>query len=395
MAVKYFDRVKETTTTTGTSDAALAGAASGYRAFSSVLSDGDLCYYCMEVASGGAWEMGIGTYSSMGNIARTVILSSSNSNSIVSFSAGTKNIFMTVPAQAFTSFSYPPINGFRLSAQTSTPVSTSDQGGAFSVYLTPYTSTAISVPNSSGTDLVVMESSEISFSLSMAGLSAATNYDVYAYNSGGTLTLAMDAGWMSDTLRMSSFNRLRGLLVNSGTVGSCAANCGLYVGTFRTSDLSGTTLEDTKAKRYIWNMFNRVPRFMSVVDTTNSWTYSTSSYRAANNTTNNRVAYVHGMADVLVEAIVKAYCLNGTAGFCAAGVGVDSTTTNSCQTYGGGVPTTATTAYDVGGVYKGYPGLGYHTLQWIELGRGSGTTTWYGDNNLTYLQSGLTAVSDG
>jgi hypothetical protein len=90
MAVKYFDRVKETTTTTGTSDAALAGAASGYRAFSSVLSDGDLCYYCMEVASGGAWEMGIGTYSSMGSIARTVILSSSNSNSIVSFSAGTK-----------------------------------------------------------------------------------------------------------------------------------------------------------------------------------------------------------------------------------------------------------------------------------------------------------------
>jgi len=395
MAVKYFDRVKETTTTTGTSDASLGGAVTGYRAFGSVLTDGDMCYYCMEVASGSAWEMGIGTYSSMGTLARTVVLSSSNSNSLVSFSSGTKNIFMTVPAQAFTTFAHNPVNGFRLTGQTGVPITTSDQAGVMSIYLTPYISNVISVPNSAGTDLVTIESSQVTYSLGMAGLSQATNYDLFAWNNGGTLTLAADPGWMGDTGRMSSFNRVRGLLVNASSVGSCGANCGLYVGTFRTSDASGTTLEDTKGKRYIWNMYNRVPRFMSVVDTTNTWTYNTSSYRSANNSTANRVAYVHGMADVLVEARVKAMCLNSTAGFCAAGVGIDSTSSNSCQTYGAGVPTTATTSYDVGGEYKGYPGLGFHYLQWVELGRGSGTTTWHGDNNLSYLQSGLTAVTQG
>lgn len=90
------DRVKETTTTTGTGTVTLAGAATGFRTFSSVLATGDTCYYCIDDGAG-AWEVGLGTLASSTTLARTALLSSST-GSAVSFSAGTKTVFLTVPA---------------------------------------------------------------------------------------------------------------------------------------------------------------------------------------------------------------------------------------------------------------------------------------------------------
>lgn len=87
MALKVRDRVKETTTTTGTGTITLAGAVTGFRTFSSVLSDNDTTYYA--IVGDTQFEVGLGTYSS-NTLARTTVLSSSNSNSAVSFSTGTK-----------------------------------------------------------------------------------------------------------------------------------------------------------------------------------------------------------------------------------------------------------------------------------------------------------------
>lgn len=91
------DRVRETTTTTGTGAITLAGAATGFRAFASVMSSpSDTCYY---VISGGAeWETGLGTYSAANTLTRTTVLRSSNANAAVSFSAGTKDVVMTLLA---------------------------------------------------------------------------------------------------------------------------------------------------------------------------------------------------------------------------------------------------------------------------------------------------------
>lgn len=94
-----FDRVKETTTTTGTGTITLAGAATGYRSFA-VVGNGNTCYYA--IVGGAEWEVGIGTYTSSGTtLARTRVLASSNSGSAVNFSAGSKDVFLTAPAQAF------------------------------------------------------------------------------------------------------------------------------------------------------------------------------------------------------------------------------------------------------------------------------------------------------
>ena len=95
MALVISDRVKETTTTTGTGTVTLAGAVTGFRAFSAVLSNSDTTYYAIVGAN--QFEVGIGTYTS-GTLSRDTVLSSSNSNALVEFSAGSKNVFITQPA---------------------------------------------------------------------------------------------------------------------------------------------------------------------------------------------------------------------------------------------------------------------------------------------------------
>ena len=97
MAFVVKDRVKETTTTTGTGTITLAGAESGFQAFS-VIGDGNSTYYA--IVGDTEFEVGIGTYTSSGTtLARDSVNSSSNSGSLVNFSAGTKDVFVTLPAE--------------------------------------------------------------------------------------------------------------------------------------------------------------------------------------------------------------------------------------------------------------------------------------------------------
>lgn len=98
MALVLADRVKETTTTTGTGAITLAGAATGYQAFS-VIGDGNTTYYCIAGQGTSEWEVGYGTYTSAGNtLSRDVVFGSSNSGAAVNFSAGTKDVFLTAPS---------------------------------------------------------------------------------------------------------------------------------------------------------------------------------------------------------------------------------------------------------------------------------------------------------
>lgn len=99
MAFKLFDRVKETSATTGTGALSLAGAVSQFIAFSSVYSNGDTFYYCIQDQSGTAWEVGLGTYTSSGNLlTRTTVKASSNSGSLVNFTSGALYAFTVMPA---------------------------------------------------------------------------------------------------------------------------------------------------------------------------------------------------------------------------------------------------------------------------------------------------------
>lgn len=95
--MEFGDRVKETTTTTGTGAITLGGAVSGFRTFASVYADTDEVPYAIVSEDESEWEVGIGTMG-VGTLARTTVVSSTNSNAAVNFSAGTKTVFATWPS---------------------------------------------------------------------------------------------------------------------------------------------------------------------------------------------------------------------------------------------------------------------------------------------------------
>ena len=99
MALVVKDRVRETTTTTGTGTITLGGAATGFQSFS-VIGDSNTTFYTIQLSNTNEWEVGIGTYTSSGTtLSRDTILESSNGGSAVNFSAGTKDVFVTYPAE--------------------------------------------------------------------------------------------------------------------------------------------------------------------------------------------------------------------------------------------------------------------------------------------------------
>src|SRR3990167_801829 len=90
MGLKFVDRVKESTTTTGTGTVNLAGAQSGYQGFVAGIGSGNACYYV--IAAGTEWEVGLGTVT--------------DAAPKVNFSAGSKDVFLTLPAAGLLPRSY-------------------------------------------------------------------------------------------------------------------------------------------------------------------------------------------------------------------------------------------------------------------------------------------------
>ena len=126
MALVLKDRVKETTTTTGTGSFALAGAVTGYDSFGQI-GNGNTTYYAVYLDGGSEWEVGIGTYTAPSTLARTTILASSNAGNIVTFSAGQKTIWCDYPAgkavytDATGSISQPIVNISGITGSISSP----------------------------------------------------------------------------------------------------------------------------------------------------------------------------------------------------------------------------------------------------------------------------------
>ena len=98
MAFVIADRVRETTTTTGTGTITLGGAVTNFETFTANLSNSDTTYYAIVDNTNGAFEVGVGTFTASGTTLARSVLASSNSNNLVDFGAGTKDVFITVPA---------------------------------------------------------------------------------------------------------------------------------------------------------------------------------------------------------------------------------------------------------------------------------------------------------
>ena len=99
MALVINDRVKVTSTTTGTGAMALGSAVTGFETFAAGIGNNNTTYYCIFNQGTTEFEVGLGTLDgSSANLTRTTVISSSNSDAAVNFAAGTKDVFCTLPA---------------------------------------------------------------------------------------------------------------------------------------------------------------------------------------------------------------------------------------------------------------------------------------------------------
>jgi hypothetical protein len=103
MSISFHDRVKETTTTTGTGPLTLAGAVAQFKSFSSryAVNADDMFNYYVVGQTGAEWEAGIGQLTATSTMARISVTESSNNDTFVNFSAGTKDVFVAVPGTWF------------------------------------------------------------------------------------------------------------------------------------------------------------------------------------------------------------------------------------------------------------------------------------------------------
>jgi len=106
MALILRDRVRETSTTSGTGSFTLGGAVLGFRTFASVMAGFDTTFYTITNPGTNEWEVGVGTYIPANVLSRTQVYASSNGGSLVSFSAGTKDVFMTYAAAQAVTLAY-------------------------------------------------------------------------------------------------------------------------------------------------------------------------------------------------------------------------------------------------------------------------------------------------
>ncbi len=268
------------------------------------------------------------------------------------------------------------ING-RLTTETAVPVSTSNRTAQSTIYFTPYNGNQIGLYT--GAAWVLLTYSEKSLALS--GLTSGKNYDVFMDYNSGTPQLVLSAAWASDTARTDAIALQDGVYVKSGTTTY------RLLGTIRTTGT--TTTEDSTTNRFVWNLYNRVSRaLLNATETTDSWVYSTATYRQANANSANQLQFVVGVLDMTFSARAVSCFSNTVSGtVMASGIGVNSTSVNSATSYGSG--SNSVTVIAAASVYEGYPRLGYNFIPWLEYAS-SATGTFYGDAGVpAALQSGI------
>lgn len=277
--------------------------------------------------------------------------------------------------------------GGRLTVVSGDAVPDGDNWSATSVYYTPFAHSRVPIYN--GSSWTMRTFSEIALALTSSGtIPHEGAHDVFLFDDSGTLRLGSSQAY-SGNARVDAISRLGGLWVNtssiqlrygsgSGDLTTVVASRALYVGTFQTTS-AGETCDSESGVRFLWNTYNRVARPVRVFEPTDSWSFSTASYRIANDNGDNRLDLVRGLDEDAVVLMAMGCCTNSDANpyTVRTAIGLDSTTTIA------GVSGTAhPTSSSVGtalAFYSGLPGDGYHYLAWLERGAGVATQTWFGD----------------
>ena len=281
----------------------------------------------------------------------------------------------------------------RLTLTTGVPVTTSDVVAASTLYFSPYGGNQVALYDGAAWQLLTF--SELS--LALTSLTSGLNYDVFIDYNGGTPQIVLTA-WTNDTTRATALATQSGVLVKSGTPAH------RYVGTIRTTstttteDSGGGTTSQVGGKRFVWNYYNRVSRWLSVIDTTNTWNYESATIRQANGATGNKVEFVVGVSeDTVIADVIATVNLNAFVTVGAyVGIGLDTTTAFTGRFRNILYGSSSNLDLPIVSKYSDVVGIGYHYLAWLEKsGVSSGDCTFLGDNGADGTQSGLSATMMG
>ena len=277
--------------------------------------------------------------------------------------------------------------------------------GATSLFYTPYLGQL--VPIYDGASWIMHDvGGELSQALSDAAKSpgaAAANslYDVFVWNDGGTYRISRGSAWTNDSTRSSGLIRIKGILVNAAAIANGpAANRGTYIGTVMTNaaaqvrfTLGSAAAGGGAAELGVWNMYNRVSLRAMVQDTTSNWTYSGTPFRPANNSSNNRVTWVVGLNEDLVEA---RYSVMGQASspepvlgvsLAYAGIGIDTISAAIGVSTAASI-SSASTINLIGlaqGAWSGLTGIGKHFVQAMEASPTGSVVSYFGADHMALI----------
>ncbi|HEX7796064.1 MAG TPA: hypothetical protein VF456_17000 [Vicinamibacterales bacterium] len=294
----------------------------------------------------------------------------------------------------------------RVTLTTGVPYLVATVTAAGTIYYTPAEGNI--VPIYDGTNWLDTAFTELSQATTDATKSPAacannSNYDLFVWNDGGTLRCTRGPAWSSDTARgtgagTTELEFVNGILMNKNAItNGPGADRGTYVGTIRTNGTAtvdvifgGTGAAGGESTIVgIWNMYNRRLASLINFDNTDTWTYTTDTFRVRNNNNNNKIQFVIGWQGDGIDATNLAYASNTTVQvYFVAGVGVNSTTaaatgsaTGSARSIGSGQ------LMSLVGKYAGMAPLGFGYVAPLERAQASGTCTFYGDNGGTEFMS--------
>jgi hypothetical protein len=267
-------------------------------------------------------------------------------------------------------FEIPAIANGRLTLGSGDPVPTANIDAAGTIYFTPYKGDRIALYGAGGGWKVYIFS-EISTTL--AGISADKPADVFLYHDGASLALELQE-WTSLSARAVALAELDGVKIKSGDPAK------RYLGTVLMTGTPGQSA-DTEGNRLVWNMYNRVLRYMVKTTSAASWTYTVAVWRSIAGNSAYFLKFVRGLNEdpVIFEAGFGVKSPNKLAA--GVGIGLDSNQRTDA------IQKETMLINDVGhahAVYVGLPGEGGHSMHWTEYGNTG--VVFYGTNSMEDVQ---------
>lgn len=289
----------------------------------------------------------------------------------------------------------------RLTLTSSTPVTSSDVTGATTVYFTPYKGNVIALyDDDTWIPTIFSELSQTTADTTKSPAAVANNsaYDIFVWNDSGTIRATRGPAWASVTPGSASrgtgagtteLELLEGRYVNKVAItNGPAAQRGLYVGTIKSD--GSAQINDSQSVRNVWNNYNRVARSVKVTNSTDTWSYTTNTWRQANGAAANLIEYVCGLVEDAVSLSASACASNSAGGVdVATGIGLNSSSALAADCLSSYL-SAPTTIDHMSAHYRGLPAIGRNQFVWLEISSATGTTTWFGDGGVpNNMRNGL------